>query len=150
VFYGGVLISNWWVRHHQIWTTSSLTAILDLRSRNFPGRHNLLNVPEIRRSNRASFFFASSCSQIRNTRQLVCRKARFTRRSRALFRANFFFQNERLPAGLRAVLGTAMPETTVHKDGEFDFVENEIRLAEDFLIASPAGDFVPLEQFCQR
>ena len=55
----------------------------------------------------------------------------------------FLFPKRTVAGGLRAVLGTAVPETTVHKDGEFEFVENEIRFAEDFLIPSPAGDFVP-------
>ena len=44
---------------------------------------------------------------------------------------------------LRSVLGTAVPEAAIHKNREPKFGENEIRLAEDFLIPPPAGDFVP-------
>jgi hypothetical protein len=44
---------------------------------------------------------------------------------------------------LRAMLGAAMPKTTVHEDGEFEPWKNEVRLPEDFLMPPPAGDFVP-------
>ena len=43
------------------------------------------------------------------------------------------------------MLGTAMPETAVHKKRELGFLENEIWLSENFLIPPPAGDFVPTE-----
>ena len=42
----------------------------------------------------------SSCSQMRSTRQPARRNARFTRRSRAMFAANFRRQNAALPFGL--------------------------------------------------
>ena len=63
-----------------------------------------LKVPRILRTSRASLRLSlvahrKVCSQIRNTRQPVRRKARFTSRSRARLRANFFFQNDRLPLG---------------------------------------------------
>jgi hypothetical protein len=43
---------------------------------------------------------------------------------------------------LSGVFGATVPETTVHENGEFEFAENEIRFAKDFLIPSPAGDFI--------
>jgi hypothetical protein len=33
-----------------------------------------------------------------------------------------------------------VPKAAVHKYREFEFEENEIRLAEDFLVSPPAGD----------
>src|ERR1017187_2738747 len=87
-----------------------LTVIFHLRSRNFPERQLLLNLPEIRRSNRASFCLSlvahcKMCSHMRRTRQPVRRMVQFTSRSRAWLRANFFFQNAALPLGLVPCLG---------------------------------------------
>ena len=62
-----------------------------------------------------------------------------------LIAGNLFAPESGITLGLCSVLGAAMPETAVHKNGEFVFGENEIRLAEDFLIPPPAGDFVPPE-----
>ncbi len=42
-----------------------------------------------------------------------------------------------------------MPETTIYKDREPELRKNKIRLAKDFLMPPPAGDFVPPKQFCQ-
>ena len=44
--------------------------------------------------------------------------------------------------GCAVTARTTVPETAVHEHREFDFWKNEIRFAEDFLIPSPAGDFV--------
>ena len=38
-----------------------------------------------------------------------------------------------------------MPETAVHKQREFELWKNEVRFAEDFLMPTPAGDFVPAQ-----
>ncbi len=43
-----------------------------------------------------------------------------------------------------------MPETAVNEDCQLEFWKDEIRLAENFLIAPPAGDFIPAKEFCQR
>lgn len=58
-----------------------------------------------RRSNRAEFFFASSCSHTRRTRQPARRKARVTSTSRALFDESLRRQNARLFFGFVACLG---------------------------------------------
>ncbi len=52
--------------------------------------------------------------------------------------------------GLRGVPGTAVPETTVHKKCEPRLPEHEVWLAEQGLIAPPAGDAMPPEQPHQR
>jgi hypothetical protein len=57
--------------------------------------------------------------------------------------SKFISPESTIGCGLRCVLGTAVPETAVHKHRELEFLENEIRFAEDFLIPSPAGDSVP-------
>ncbi len=56
-------------------------------------------------STHESLCFARSCSQIRMMRQPSLCNSRFTRRSRALFTANFFFQNTRLLAGILQCFG---------------------------------------------
>jgi hypothetical protein len=43
------------------------------------------------------------------------------------------------------MLGATMPETAVHKNSNAFLPENKIWLAKDFLMSSPAGDFVPSE-----
>ncbi len=48
------------------------------------------------------------------------------------------------------MLGAAVPETPVHENREFNFLKNEIRFAEDFLIPTPAGDLVLPEKCCER
>jgi hypothetical protein len=55
----------------------------------------------------------------------------------------FLSPESTIGCGLRCVLGTAVPETAVHKHRELEFLENEIRFAEHSLIAPPAGDSVP-------
>ena len=55
----------------------------------------------------------------------------------------FVFPESAVGFGFGCVPGTAMPETAIYKHGQFIFLENEIRPAEDFLIPPPAGDFVP-------
>jgi hypothetical protein len=67
-----------------------------------------------------------------------------------LVAGEFIFPERAVAFRLSSVLWTTMPETTVHKKREPDFWENEIRLAEDFSIPPPAGDFVPAKEFCQR
>ncbi len=39
-----------------------------------------------------------------------------------------------------------MPKTGIHKEGEFALGENKIRLAENALTASPAGNFALPQQ----
>ena len=43
-----------------------------------------------------------------------------------------------------------MPEATVNKDRQFLPWKDEIRVAEDFLIPTPAGNLVPAKYFYQR
>jgi len=52
--------------------------------------------------------------------------------------------------GLRAMPGTPMPETAVHKHCEPRLPENKIRFAEDFLIPPPSGDLIAPEKLCER
>ena len=51
---------------------------------------------------------------------------------------------------LGRVLGTSMPETAVHEHGQSCLPENEIRLAENGLTTTPAGDALPPQQSRQR
>jgi hypothetical protein len=44
---------------------------------------------------------------------------------------------------LRSMFWTTMPETTIHKNRELELGKNKVRLAENFLIPPPAGDFIP-------
>ena len=62
-----------------------------------------------------------------------------------LVRREFLFPECTIAGRDFAMLGTAMPKTSVHKNGQSDPGENEVRLAEDFLIPTPAGDLVPAE-----
>ena len=55
----------------------------------------------------------------------------------------FIFPERAVAFRFRSMLGTAMPETTIHEEGKSAFGENEIRFAEDFLMPPPADDFVP-------
>lgn len=48
-----------------------------------------------------------------------------------------------------AMAWTAVPEAAIHKECEPQLSENEIRLAEDLLIPSPAGDVVKAQEFHQ-
>lgn len=63
-----------------------------------------------------------------------------------LIAGKFIFPECAVAGRLRAVLGTTVPETTIHKDRHFDFRKNEIRFAEDFLISPPANDFGATEK----
>jgi hypothetical protein len=47
------------------------------------------------------------------------------------------------------MFGATMPKTAVHEHREPEFWKDEIRLAEDRLIALPAGDVMPPQQFHQ-
>jgi hypothetical protein len=49
-----------------------------------------------------------------------------------------------------SVLGTGMPETAVHKNGQAKFEKNKVGFAEKWVMAPPAGDFVLLENFDER
>jgi hypothetical protein len=49
------------------------------------------------------------------------------------------FPELRVAFGLGGVDRTAVPETAVHEDGEFELGENEVRFAEDRGFAAPAG-----------
>ena len=62
-----------------------------------------------------------------------------------LVRGELFFPEYTVADGDFAMLGTAMPKTSVHKEGEPHSPENEIGLAENFLIPAPAGDVVLAE-----
>lgn len=62
-----------------------------------------------------------------------------------LVMGKFLFPKRPVAGGVRAVLGAGVPKTTVHENGQSDPGENEVRLAEDFLIPTPAGDLVPAE-----
>lgn len=55
----------------------------------------------------------------------------------------------RVGLGLRGVDRAPVPETAVHKDGEFVFGKNEIGFAEGRRFPSPAGDALRLEYFPQ-
>lgn len=55
----------------------------------------------------------------------------------------------RVDLGLRGVDRTAVPETTVHEDGEFELGKNEIGFAEDRGFATPAGYTVQPENHHQ-
>ena len=59
----------------------------------------------IRHSNLAEFFAASSCSQIRSTRQPRCVSMRFTFRSRCALRASLAVQNAMRDLGTRLCCG---------------------------------------------
>lgn len=53
-------------------------------------------------------------------------------------------------AGRRlAVLGATVPETTVNENGDTSCVEHEVRFPENRLVAPPAGDMMPAEEFHQ-
>ncbi len=67
-----------------------------------------------------------------------------------LVAGEFLFPKRTVAGGLRAVLGTTMPETPVHKKCEFEFEKNKIRFAEHRLMSPPASDFVSLKKLCQR
>jgi hypothetical protein len=60
-------------------------------------------------------------------------------------RSELLFPEWTIASGDFAMLGTAMPKTSVHKEGEPHSPENEIGLAENFLIPAPAGDVVLAE-----
>ena len=57
-----------------------------------------------------------------------------------LIRDKLLFPERTVASGNFAMLGAAVPETAVHKYRELEFLKNEVRLAEDFLIPPPAGD----------
>jgi hypothetical protein len=62
----------------------------------------------------------------------------------------FLFPECVIDCRLRRVLWTAVPETTIHENSEFEFGENKIRLAKDFLIPPPARDVVSPKEFNRR
>ncbi len=51
--------------------------------------------------------------------------------------------------GYMATLGTAVPETSIHKDCQTHLPKYKIGFAEQRLIATPAVDAMSPEQFCQ-
>jgi hypothetical protein len=67
-----------------------------------------------------------------------------------LVAGKFLFPKRTVAGGLRAVLGTTVPETTIHKKREIEFEKNKIRFAEHRLMSPPAGDFVTLKELCCR
>jgi hypothetical protein len=67
-----------------------------------------------------------------------------------LVAGNLIAPERRIVLGLGAMLGTTMPETTIHKQCEPHLPENKIRLAEYFLIPPPASDLVSSEKLCER
>ena len=67
-----------------------------------------------------------------------------------LVAGELLFPERRIALGLGSVFGTAVPETAVHEYGQPFPPEYEIRLAKDFLIPPPAGNFVPAKKFRQR
>ena len=62
-----------------------------------------------------------------------------------LVAGEFLFPKRTVAGGLRAVLGTTMPETPVHKQCQPVPPKKKIRFAENILIPSPAGDAVVTE-----
>ena len=67
-----------------------------------------------------------------------------------LIRRKLFIPIRTIGLGLRSVLRATVPETSIHKHRELEFWKNEIRFAEHRVIASPAGDTVAPQQFCQH
>ena len=62
-----------------------------------------------------------------------------------LVRGEFLFPERTVASGNFAMLGTAMPETAVHKKRQPVSPKKKIRFAENFLIPPPAGDVVLAE-----
>ncbi len=62
-----------------------------------------------------------------------------------LVRREFLFPECTIAGRDFAMLGTAMPKTSVHKEGEPHLPENEIGLAENLLMPAPASDAVLTE-----
>ena len=114
---------------------SSHKIILPLLAERGEGRgesRNQLSARCIRWSKRASCFRESSCCQMRKTVQPSRRSVRFTIRSRALLRANFFRQNARLVAGLVACSGQPCQKQPSTKTASLNFGKTKSGLPKIF------------------